>query len=76
MSDEQWKAGMELKLHDARRLTIREWDALKRSQGSVVFMSGSAALASLGYDGSAASWRRWLGKGVGPLLVVAKKAPV
>lgn len=44
MSDEQWKAGMELKLHGARRLTIRAWNALKQSQGSVVFMSGSAAL--------------------------------
>jgi 3-oxoacyl-[acyl-carrier protein] reductase len=44
MTDEQWKAGMELKLHGARRLTIRAWEALKRSKGSVVFMSGSAAL--------------------------------
>ena len=44
MTDEQWKAGMELKLHGARRLTIRAWDALKQSRGSVVFMSGSAAL--------------------------------
>jgi 3-oxoacyl-[acyl-carrier protein] reductase len=44
MTDEQWYAGMELKLHGARRLTIRAWDALKASQGSVVFMSGSAAL--------------------------------
>ncbi len=44
MTDEQWEAGMELKLHGARRLTIRAWDALKRSRGSVVFMSGSAAL--------------------------------
>jgi 3-oxoacyl-[acyl-carrier protein] reductase len=44
MTDEQWKAGMELKLHGARRLTIRGWDALKQSKGSVVFMSGSAAL--------------------------------
>ncbi|HEY1498894.1 MAG TPA: SDR family oxidoreductase [Acidobacteriaceae bacterium] len=44
MTDEQWKAGMELKLHGARRLTIRAWDALKQSKGSVVFMSGSAAL--------------------------------
>jgi 3-oxoacyl-[acyl-carrier protein] reductase len=44
MTDEQWTAGMELKLHGARRLTIRAWDALKASQGSVVFMSGSAAL--------------------------------
>jgi len=28
MTDEQWKAGMELKLHGARRLTIRAWEAL------------------------------------------------
>ena len=44
MTDDQWKDGMELKLHGARRITIRAWDALKQSQGSVVFMSGSAAL--------------------------------
>lgn len=44
MSDQQWYAGMELKLHGARRLTIQAWDALKKRQGSVVFMSGSAAL--------------------------------
>ena len=43
MTDEQWYGGMELKLHGARRLTIRAWDALKDSKGSVVFMSGSAA---------------------------------
>jgi 3-oxoacyl-[acyl-carrier protein] reductase len=44
MTDEQWTAGMELKFHGARRLTIRAWEGLKRSKGSVVFMSGSAAL--------------------------------
>jgi 3-oxoacyl-[acyl-carrier protein] reductase len=44
MTDDQWHAGMELKLHGARRLTIRAWEALKASKGSVVFMSGSAAL--------------------------------
>jgi len=44
MMDEEWKAGMELKLHGARRLTIRAWDALKQAEGSVVFMSGNAAL--------------------------------
>jgi 3-oxoacyl-[acyl-carrier protein] reductase len=44
MTDEQWKAGMELKFHGARRLTMRAWDALKRTKGSVVFMSGSASL--------------------------------
>jgi 3-oxoacyl-[acyl-carrier protein] reductase len=36
---------MALKFHGARRLTIRAWEALKASQGSVVFMSGNAALA-------------------------------
>ena len=35
---------MALKLHGARRLTILAWEALKQSKGSVVFMSGSAAL--------------------------------
>ena len=44
MTDEQWQGGAELKLHGARRLTIRAWDALKASRGSVVFMSGNAAL--------------------------------
>jgi 3-oxoacyl-[acyl-carrier protein] reductase len=44
MTDEQWRTGMELKLHGARRLTIFAWEALKKSKGSVVFMSGSAAL--------------------------------
>jgi 3-oxoacyl-[acyl-carrier protein] reductase len=44
MTDAQWLDGMELKFHGARRLTILAWDALKAAQGSVVFMSGSAAL--------------------------------
>jgi 3-oxoacyl-[acyl-carrier protein] reductase len=44
MTDEQWQDGMELKFHGARRLTISAWDALRVSQGSVVLMSGSAAL--------------------------------
>ena len=44
MTDEQWRTGTELKLHGARRLTILAWDALKKSKGSVVFLSGSAAL--------------------------------
>ena len=44
MTDEQWRAGTELKLHGARRLTMLAWQALKKSKGSVVFMSGSAAL--------------------------------
>lgn len=44
MTDEQWKTAMELKFHGARRLTIRAWDALKASGGSVVFISGNAAV--------------------------------
>jgi 3-oxoacyl-[acyl-carrier protein] reductase len=43
MTDEQWNDGMALKLHGARRLTLLAWNALKASNGSVVFMSGSAA---------------------------------
>jgi 3-oxoacyl-[acyl-carrier protein] reductase len=44
MTDEQWQAGLDLKLHGARRLTILAWEALKASKGSVVLISGSAAL--------------------------------
>lgn len=44
MTDAQWDDGMALKLHGARRLTVRAWDALKASGGSVVLISGSAAL--------------------------------
>src|SRR6204780_2081136 len=44
MTDAQWEDGLALKLHGARRLTIKAWDALKASQGSVVLISGSAAL--------------------------------
>jgi 3-oxoacyl-[acyl-carrier protein] reductase len=44
MTDEQWQAGLELKFHAARRLTVRAWDALKESKGSVVFISGNAAV--------------------------------
>jgi len=43
MTDTQWDDGMALKLNGARRLTIEAWDALKASNGSVVFMSGSTA---------------------------------
>ena len=45
MTDAQWDDGMALKLNGARRLTLEAWDALKASNGSVVFMSGSAAFA-------------------------------
>jgi 3-oxoacyl-[acyl-carrier protein] reductase len=44
MTDEQWRTGIELKLHGARRVTILAWEAIKKSNGSVVFMSGGAAL--------------------------------
>jgi 3-oxoacyl-[acyl-carrier protein] reductase len=44
MTDEQWDAGMALKLHGARRLTIAAWPALKQAKGSVVMMSGNSAL--------------------------------
>jgi 3-oxoacyl-[acyl-carrier protein] reductase len=44
MTDAQWDDGMALKLHGARRLTIQAWNALKASKGSVVLISGSAAL--------------------------------
>ena len=44
MTDEQWEDGAALKLHGARRLTIRAWEALKTANGAVAFISGSAAL--------------------------------
>jgi len=44
MTDAQWEDGMALKLHGARRITVRAWNALKASNGSVVLISGSAAL--------------------------------
>jgi 3-oxoacyl-[acyl-carrier protein] reductase len=44
MTDEQWDAGLELKLHAARRLTVQAWDALSVSKGAVVFMSGNVAV--------------------------------
>ena len=45
MSDEQWDAGLALKLHGARRLTIAAWPALKATKGSVVLISGNSALS-------------------------------
>jgi NAD(P)-dependent dehydrogenase (short-subunit alcohol dehydrogenase family) len=44
MTDEQWDAGLALKLHGARRLTVAAWPSLKQSSGSVVLMSGNSAL--------------------------------
>jgi 3-oxoacyl-[acyl-carrier protein] reductase len=45
MTDEQWDDGFALKLHGARRLAIHAWDALKNSEGSVIFTSGNSAQA-------------------------------
>ena len=44
MTDKEWHDGTELKLHGARRLTIKAWDELKKSRGSVVLISGNSAL--------------------------------
>jgi 3-oxoacyl-[acyl-carrier protein] reductase len=44
MTDAQWEAGLALKLHGARRLTIAAWPALKIAKGAVVLMSGNSAL--------------------------------
>ncbi|WP_199525632.1 MULTISPECIES: SDR family oxidoreductase [unclassified Herbaspirillum] len=55
MTDAQWDAGMSLKFHGARRLTIRAWEALKASQGSVIVTSGnSAAVPKAGFAAVAA----------------------
>jgi 3-oxoacyl-[acyl-carrier protein] reductase len=44
MTDEQWDAGLALKLHGARRLTLHAWDALKTAQGAVLLISGNSAV--------------------------------
>jgi 3-oxoacyl-[acyl-carrier protein] reductase len=44
MTDEQWDAGLALKLHGARRLTVAAWPALKQAKGSVVLISGNSAV--------------------------------
>jgi hypothetical protein len=44
MNEAQWDAGLALKLHGARRLTICAWPALKQAEGSVVLMSGNSAV--------------------------------
>lgn len=43
MTDQQWNEGIELKLHGARRLTLRAWEALKATKGAVVLIAGNAA---------------------------------
>lgn len=44
MNEAQWEAGLALKLHGARRLTVCAWPALKQARGSVVLMSGNSAV--------------------------------
>jgi 3-oxoacyl-[acyl-carrier protein] reductase len=44
MTDAQWDAGLALKLHGARRLTVAAWPALKEAKGSVVLISGNSAV--------------------------------
>src|SRR6202142_127148 len=44
MTDAQWDAGLALKLHGARRLTIAAWPALKTAKGAGVLMWGNSAL--------------------------------
>lgn len=44
MNEAQWEAGVALKLHGARRLTVAAWPALKDAKGSVVLMSGNSAV--------------------------------
>lgn len=38
MTDEQWRAGTELKLHGARRLTIHAWESLRKSRVSCMYV--------------------------------------
>ncbi|KAL6889947.1 hypothetical protein GGI43DRAFT_222317 [Trichoderma evansii] len=45
MADKDWDSGFALKFHGARRLTLRAWDSLKASGGSVVLTSGNSAVA-------------------------------
>jgi 3-oxoacyl-[acyl-carrier protein] reductase len=44
MTDEQWDAGLALKLHGARRLTLHAWDALRTARGAVLLISGNSAV--------------------------------
>ena len=44
MTDDQWNDGAAMKLHGARRLTLKAWPHLKETGGSVIFTSGNSAL--------------------------------
>lgn len=43
LTEEHWDAALALKLHGARRLTLRAWPALVQAKGAVVFTSGTGA---------------------------------
>ena len=43
MTDAGRNDGLSLKFHDARRLTINAWEALKSARGAVVLTSGATA---------------------------------
>jgi 3-oxoacyl-[acyl-carrier protein] reductase len=45
MDDAAWDSGFNLKFHGARRLTVRSWDSLKATGGSVILISGNSAEA-------------------------------
>ena len=45
MEDKEWDHGFALKFHGARRLTIRAWESLKATRGSVILTSGNSAVA-------------------------------
>lgn len=55
MTDEQWEDGLALKLHGARRITVAAWEALKKSNGSVIFTSGNSAVAPKSAFGAVAT---------------------
>jgi 3-oxoacyl-[acyl-carrier protein] reductase len=55
MTDAQWDDGLALKLHGARRITVLAWNALRESNGSVVFMSGNSAQAPKSAYGAVAT---------------------
>jgi 3-oxoacyl-[acyl-carrier protein] reductase len=45
MTDAEWADGLSLKFHGARKLTLAAWPALTASRGSVIFLSGTTAVA-------------------------------
>lgn len=43
MTDEQWNDGESMKLHGARRLSLKAWPFLTKTGGSILFISGNSA---------------------------------